>query len=84
MLSVQEKHEIINYVNDNIEGESTCNDSDNDMVVFTYTSDSENQALIGTDHILDLLKIGFFVIYAGLNDEGNFEIAISDAVMYRS
>ncbi len=53
------------------------------MMVFAFEYDEDNQALIGTEHILDLLKIGFFVIYAGLNDEGKFEVAISDANMFR-
>jgi hypothetical protein len=83
MLNQQEKHEIITYVNDNIEGESTVNETDEDMIVFAFEYDEENQALIGTEHILDLLKIGFFVIYSGLNDEGKFEVAISDANMFR-
>lgn len=83
MLNSQEKHEIITYVNDNLDGESTVNESDSDMIVFAFENDERNQALIGTEHILDLLKIGFFVIYAGLNDEGKFEVAISDANMFR-
>tara|TARA_R100000008_G_scaffold61623_1_gene38955 strand:- start:797 stop:1051 length:255 start_codon:yes stop_codon:yes gene_type:complete len=83
MLNEQEKHEIITYVGDNIDGESTVNETDDDMMVFAFEYDEDNQALIGTEHILDLLKIGFFVIYAGMNDEGKFEIAISDANMFR-
>ena len=83
MLNSQEKHEIITYVNDNLDGESTVNELDSDMIVFAFENDERNQALIGTEHILDLLKIGFFVIYAGLNDEGKFEVAISDANMFR-
>ncbi len=83
MLNEQEKHEIITYVGDNIDGESTVNETDDDMLVFAFEYDDDNQALIGTEHILDLLKIGFFVIYAGLNDEGKFEVAISDANMFR-
>ncbi len=78
-----DKHQIINYVYENLEGESTCDDSDECMLVFTFTHDPENQCLIGTDNILELLKMGFFVLYAGNNDSGNFEIAICDCETYR-
>ena len=83
VLSDNDKQEIIEYVNDNIDGESTCDDEDNDMVIFTFDRDQEDQPLVGTETILELLKRGFFVLYSGLNEDGDMQISISDGDRYR-
>jgi hypothetical protein len=83
VLSDNDKQEIIDYVNDNLDGESTCDDEDNDMVIFTFDRDQDEQPLVGTEAILELLKRGFFVLYAGLNDDGDMQISISDGDRYR-
>ncbi len=83
MLNDQDKHEIIKFVNDNLEGESTCDDSDDEMVVFTFENNPENQCLIGTETILDLLKIGYYVLFAGLDDYGKFQLAVSDSRSFK-
>ena len=83
VLSDNDKQEIIEYVNDNIDGESTCDDEDNDMVIFTFDKDQDDQPLIGTESVLELLKRGFFVLYSGLNEDGDMQISISDGDRYR-
>jgi|TARA_B110000438_G_scaffold210877_1_gene202931 hypothetical protein len=83
VLSDNDKQEIIEYVNDNLDGESTCDDEDNDMVIFTFDRDQEDQPLVGTETILELLKRGFFVLYSGLNNDGDMQISISDGDRYR-
>ena len=83
VLSDNDKQEIIDYVNDNLDGESTCDDEDNDMVIFTFDRDQDEQPLVGTETILELLKQGFFVLYAGLNDDGDMQVSISDGDAYR-
>jgi|TARA_R110002167_G_C12412299_1_gene628053 hypothetical protein len=83
VLSDNDKQEIIEYVNDNLDGESTCDDEDNDMIIFTFDRDQDDQPLVGTETILELLKRGFFVLYAGLNDDGDMQISISDGDRYR-
>ncbi len=83
VLSDNDKQEIIEYVNDNLDGESTCDDEYNDMIIFTFDRDQEDQPLLGTETILELLKRGFFVLYAGLNDDGDMQISISDGDRYR-
>lgn len=83
VLSDNDKQEIIEYVNDNLDGESTCDDEDNDMIIFTFDRDQDEQPLVGTETILELLKRGFFVLYAGLNDDGDMQISISDGDRYR-
>jgi|TARA_R110002124_G_scaffold249203_1_gene414351 hypothetical protein len=82
-LSDNDKQEIIEYVNDNLDGESTCDDSGDDMVIFTFDRDQDEQPLVGTESILELLKRGFFVLYAGLNDDGDMQVSISDGDAYR-
>jgi len=82
-LSDNDKQEIIEYVNDNLDGESTCDDEGSDMVIFTFDRDQDEQPLVGTETILELLKRGFFVLYAGLNDDGDMQISISDGDRYR-
>jgi hypothetical protein len=83
VLSDNDKQEIIEYVNDNIDGESTCDDEDDDMIIFTYDKDQEDQPLVGTETVLELLKRGFFVLYSGLNNDGDMQISISDGDRYR-
>ena len=83
VLSDNDKQEIIEYVNDNIDGESTCDDEDDDMVIFTFDKDQDDQPLIGTESVLELLKRGFFVLYSGLNEDGDMQISISDGDIYR-
>ena len=83
VLSDNDKQEIIEYVNDNIDGESTCDDEDDDMVIFTFDRDQDDQPLIGTESVLELLKRGFFVLYSGLNEDGDMQISISDGDRYR-
>ena len=83
VLSDNDKQEIIEYVNDNLDGESTCDDEDDDMIIFTFDRDQDEQPLVGTETILELLKRGFFVLYAGLNDDGDMQISISDGDRYR-
>jgi hypothetical protein len=83
VLSDNDKQEIIEYVNDNIDGESTCDDEDDDMIIFTYDKDQDDQPLVGTETILELLKRGFFVLYSGLNEDGDMQISISDGDRYR-
>jgi hypothetical protein len=83
VLSDNDKQEIIEYVNDNIDGESTCDDEDDDMVIFTFDKDQDDQPLIGTESVLELLKRGFFVLYSGLNEDGDMQISISDGDRYR-
>ena len=82
-LSDKDKQEIIQYVNDNLDGESTCDDEGDDMIIFTFDRDQDEQPLVGTESILELLKHGFFVLYAGLNDDGDMQISISDGDAYR-
>ena len=82
-LSDNDKQEIIQYVNDNLDGESTCDDSGDDMIIFTFDRDQDEQPLVGTETILELLKQGFFVLYAGLNDDGDMQVSISDGDAYR-
>ena len=82
-LSDNDKQEIIQYVNDNLDGESTCDDEGDDMIIFTFDRDQDEQPLVGTETILELLKRGFFVLYAGLNDDGDMQISISDGDRYR-
>ena len=83
-LSDNDKQEIIQYVNDNLDGESTCDDEGDDMIIFTFDRDQDEQPLVGTETILELLKQGFFVLYAGLNDDGNMQVSISDGDAYRN
>jgi hypothetical protein len=83
VLSDNDKQEIIEYVNDNIDGESTCDDEDDDMIIFTYDKDQDDQPLVGTETVLELLKRGFFVLYSGLNNDGDMQISISDGDRYR-
>ena len=83
VLSDNDKQEIIEYVNDNLDGESTCDDEDDDMIIFTYDKDQEDQPLVGTETVLELLKRGFFVLYSGLNNDGDMQISISDGDRYR-
>ena len=83
VLSDNDKQEIIEYVNDNIDGESTCDDEDDDMIIFTYYKDQDDQPLVGTETVLELLKRGFFVLYSGLNNDGDMQISISDGDRYR-
>ena len=78
VLSDNDKQEIIEYVNDNIDGESTCDDEDDDMIIFTYDKDQDDQPLVGTETVLELLKRGFFVLYAGLNDDWDIQISKSN------
>jgi hypothetical protein len=82
-LSDNDKQEIIQYVNDNLDGESTCDDEGDDMIIFTFDRDQDEQPLVGTETILELLKQGFFVLYAGLNDDGDMQVSISDGDAYR-
>ena len=82
-LSDNDKQEIIQYVNDTLLYESTCDDSGDDMVIFTFDRDQDEQPLVGTETILELLKQGFFVLYAGLNDDGDMQVSISDGDAYR-
>ena len=82
-LSDNDKQEIIEYVNDTLDGESTGDDEGDDMVIFTFDRDQDEQPLVGTESILELLKHGFFVLYAGLNDDGDMQISISDGDAYR-
>jgi len=83
VLSENDKQEIIEYVNDNIDGESTCDDEENDMIIFTFDKENEDQPLIGTETVLELLKRGFFILYSGLNEDGDMQLAISDGDRYR-
>ena len=83
VLADNDKQEIIEYVNDNIDGESTCDDEDDDMIIFTYDKDQDDQPLVGTETVLELLKRGFFVLYSGLNNDGDMQISISDGDRYR-
>ena len=83
VLSDNDKQEIIEYANDNIDGESTCDDEDDDMIIFTYDKDQDDQPLVGTETVLELLKRGFFVLYSGLNNDGDMQISISDGDRYR-
>ena len=83
VLSDNDKQEIIEYVNDNIDGESTCDDEDDDMIIFTFDRDQDDQPLVGTETVLELLKRGFFVLYSGLNNDGDMQISISDGDRYR-
>ena len=83
VLSDNDKQEIIEYVNDNIDGESTCDDEDDDMIIFTYDKDQDDKPLVGTETVLELLKRGFFVLYSGLNNDGDMQISISDGDRYR-
>jgi|TARA_R110000782_G_scaffold62242_1_gene128023 hypothetical protein len=82
-LSDNDKQEIIQYVNDNLDGESTCDDEGDDMIIFTFDREQDEQPLVGTETILELLKQGFFVLYAGLNDDGDMQVSISDGDAYR-
>ena len=83
-LSDNDKQEIIQYVNDNLDGESTCDDEGDDMIIFTFDREQDEQPLVGTETILELLKQGFFVLYAGLNDDGDMQVSISDGDAYRN
>ena len=84
MLKDSDKHEIIDFVNENMEGEAVCDDESNNMIVFTFENEPNNQAMLGTEIILDLLKRGFFVIYACVNEDGKFEMAIGDSEEFKS
>ena len=76
-LTESEKGEIIDYVKDNLEGESTCDDEDDQMLVFTFDK-GEDQPSIGTDTILELLKRGLFVLYSLINENGKLEVSITN------
>lgn len=76
-LSDSEKLEIIGFVNDTFEGNSTVDEDDTEFIVFTFDK-GEIQPSIGTDSILELLKRGYFVLYSTLNEEGHMEIAITN------
>ncbi len=76
-LTESEKGEIIDYVKDNLEGESTCDDEDDHMLVFTFDK-GEDQPSIGTDTILELLKRGLFVLYSLINENGKLEVSITN------
>ena len=80
-LSGIEKSEIIDYVNDNLEGNSVCDDEGSEHVVFTF--DRKEDITVGTSNVLELLKRGFFILYVTINDEGNFEMAITNGEGYR-
>ena len=64
-------------------GSPTCDDEDDDMIIFTYDKDQDDQPLVGTETVLELLKRGFFVLYSGLNNDGDMQISISDGDRYR-
>jgi len=81
-LSNDERQDIIKYVNDSMEGDSTCDDEDKNMVVFTFDPQMDSPS-IGTDTTLELLKRGFFILYALLNEERKFELAITNGEGYR-
>lgn len=81
-LSNYEKTEIIEYVKSNWDGESVCDDELDDMVVFTF--DRKEEFSFGTESVLELLQRGFFILYAVINDEGNFEIAISNGEEFKN
>jgi hypothetical protein len=53
------------------------------MIIFTYDKDQDDQPLVGTETVLELLKRGFFVLYSGLNNDGDMQISISDGDRYR-
>jgi hypothetical protein len=76
-LSENEKAEIVDYVNDNLEGESTCDDEYPEMLVFTFDKGDE-QPEVSTDVVLDLLHKGLFILYSLINDDGKLEIAITN------
>ena len=77
MLSENEKAEIVDYVNNNVEGESTCDDEYPEMLVFTFNKGGD-QPEVSTDMVLDLLKRGLFLLYSLINDDGKLEIAITN------
>jgi hypothetical protein len=77
VLSENEKAEIVEYVKDNLEGESTCDDEYPEMLTFTFDK-GEDQPSIGTDTILELLKRGLFVLYSLINENGKLEISITN------
>jgi|FLOH01.1.fsa_nt_gi hypothetical protein len=81
-LTDTEKGEIISYINDSFDGESICDDGDEDIVVFTFDAQGE-QPRIGTDTVLELLKRGFFLLYGIINDDRKFEMAITNGEGYR-
>ncbi len=76
-LSNNEKGEIVDYVKDNLEGESTCDDEDDQMMVFTFNKGRE-QPEVSTDMVLELLKRGLFILYSLINEDGKIEIAITN------
>ena len=55
----------------------------NSRVVFTFENNPDNQCLIGTETVLDLLKIGYYVLFAGFDDYGKFQIAIGDSKAFK-
>ena len=55
-LSDNDKQEIIQYVNDNLDGESTCDDEGDDMIIFTFDREQDEQPLVGTETILEILN----------------------------
>ncbi len=77
VLSENEKAEIVDYVNENVEGESTCDDEFPDMMVFTFNKGGD-QPEVSTDMILDLLHKGLFVLYSVINGDGKLEISITN------
>jgi hypothetical protein len=77
VLSENEKAEIVDYVNNNVEGESTCDDEYPEMLVFTFNKGGD-QPEVSTDMVLDLLKRGLFLLYSLINDDGKLEIAITN------
>jgi len=76
-LSENEKAEIVDYVNENLEGESTCDDEYPEMLVFTFNK-GEEQPEVSTNVVLELLKRGLFVLYSLINENGKLEIAITN------
>lgn len=76
-LSENEKAEIVDYVNENLEGESTCDDEYPEMLVFTFDKGGD-QPEVSTNVVLELLKRGLFVLYSLINENGKLEIAITN------
>lgn len=81
-LTDNEKGEIITYVKETFEGNSTCDDEDNEMVVFTFDK-GEDQPSLGTESTLELLKRGYFILYALVNEDGKFELSITNGAGYK-
>lgn len=80
-----DKQWLANFVNDRIKCNSICSENDDIMIFkFNRSKDGEiNDPLIDTEIILDLLKMGYYVPWAGIpiqiykNEEScDFEIAI--------